>query len=122
MEKILAENLLDEIIRLTPEQKIFINFPNEVCDKLELLIFQIKSMENLFQSYINNTSDVANELNMEKFLNKYVDLAREKETLFKDNVLKCFGLDVYNYCTNRNNNIIYSLDFKLNKLVIIKIK
>jgi len=120
MKKILAKNLLDEIIKLTPEQKIFIDFPTEVCNRLELLGLQIKSLQNLFQSYLNDTNESANEFNLNKFKDMFADLVIEKEMLFKDNVLKCFGTKVYNYCMDRNNKVGYSLDFNLKKLVVIK--
>ena len=120
MKKILAKNLLDEIIKLTPEQKIFIDFPTEVCNKLELLGLQIKSLQNLFQSYLNDTNESANEFNLNKFKDMFAELVIEKEILFKDNVLKCLGTKVYNYCDNKNNKVIYSLDFNLKKLVVMK--
>lgn len=120
MEKIPAENLFDEVTKLTSDQRILVDFPLEVCNRLELLGFQIQSAEGLHRSYINNTSEVANELNMDKFLRKYIDLAREKDTVFKDTVLKCLGTKVYDYLIDRSNKLFYHLDFNIKKLVIRK--
>jgi len=59
MKQIPASDLLEEVTNLTPEQRIFIDFPVEVINRLELLGLQIKSAEALNVSYINNTTEVA---------------------------------------------------------------
>lgn|GEM_PF-6035498 len=120
MEIIQAENLLDEVKDLSPEQRIFVGFPENVRNRLELLSLQIKSAENLFQSYINSTSEIASELNLTKFLNLYTDLAREKDELFRDTVIKCLGTEVYSYIICPQNGLFYMLDSRVNKLVIGK--
>jgi hypothetical protein len=121
MEIILPENLINSLKILSEEERIFIDFPVNISNKLELLQFQIQSAEALFTSYINNTSELANEFNLEKFLTFYANLANEKDFLFKDTVLSIIGTEIYNYCADWSNGINYFLDNSIKKLVFRKI-
>jgi len=120
MEVIQTTDLLDQVVRLTPDQRLFIDFPKDVCNKLELLGLQIKSDENLFQSYLNNTHEVASEMNLKTFLDTHAERIREKDELFLSTILKCLGTIAYNYIMSTGNTAFYSLDTKINKLVIGK--
>jgi hypothetical protein len=113
-------DLFDEVKKLKQNQRLFVDFPKETIDKIELLGFQIKSLDNLFMSYINNTTEIANELKLKKFLEQYCDYVREKDFILKDMVIKSLGTKVYNYIVCPKNNIYFMLDNQINKLVIGK--
>jgi hypothetical protein len=121
MEKIESEKLLQVITELIEDQRIFIDFPIEISNKLELLQLKINSSELLFTAYINNTSELANEFNLEKFLTFYANLTNEKDFLFKDTALSIIGTEIYNYCLEQSNRIIFFLDNDLKKLIFRKL-
>ena len=107
MEKISAENLMKKIRELDVEQTVFVDFPMDKCNKLELLSFQIQSAEKLFQSFMKNTIVEAQNMNFKIFIEVYTDLVKEKEMLFRDETIKLLGIEVYNFCNIPRNRIRY---------------
>lgn len=120
MQQINSVNLLEEVISLTSDQRIFIDFPIEIINRLELLGLQISSLDNLFMSYMNNTTEVACELSLGNFKEMYSKIFIEKETLFRESVLECLGTKVYKYILNPRNKSFYNLDTNIHKLIIGK--
>lgn len=120
MRTVVAENLLEEIKTLTPDQRIFVDFPVKVANELELLTYQIQSAEKLFNSFMSNTSEAASEFNLNRFFTTYADLVAEKERLFRDECIRLLGTQVFGFCNLSINRIRCYLDFQLKKLVITK--
>ncbi|MDQ7096951.1 hypothetical protein REC12_25480 [Desulfosporosinus sp. PR] len=122
MEIIAAGNLLDEMKSLSADQRIFVDFPVDISNTLELFLYQIQSAEKLFNSFISNTSEVASEFNLNRFFTTYAELVRKKEGLFRNECVRLLGTQVFNFCNLPINRIRYYLDFQLKKLVITKNK
>lgn len=115
-----AVNLLHEVEELSQDQCIFIDYPYAVSNQLELLDLQIFSAEKLFHSYIDSTSELANEFNLDKFLNFYADLVHKRDSLSFDTMLAHIGTAVFNYCRDPENKTRCFLDRNIGKLVIDK--
>ena len=93
---------------LNQNEQFFIeNINEDLCNNIAILQFQTDSYIKLFTSYMNNTSEMANEFNLKKFLDKYSNLcADESNTQIKllQDVLK----DEYQYLLE--NKFRFSLD------------
>lgn len=108
------------IKELKKNEQIFIeDINNDLCNNISILQFQLDSYDKLFTSYMNNTSEIANELNLKKFLDIYSDTCAEmaniKIQLLKDNLK-----DEYQYFLA--NKCMYVLDYPNKTLKIIKIQ
>lgn len=117
------EQLFEEIKNLKEDQNIFLDISKDDSNKLKLISLQKQSMENLFNSYINNTNELANEMNLDNFLNKYYEKFKEEYEIITNNILK-YGKDIYNLLENSiiNDNKVYYyyIDWNINKLIIGK--
>lgn len=77
----------------------------ELMDLFALYKIEINSLENLFVSYINNTTEEANKINLEKFITVYQKYIAKEYTLLsriiEENEL---GINL------ASSNIIYDFD------------
>ena len=106
------------IKELKENEQIFIEeLDNNLCNNISILQYQLDSYDKLFAAYMNNTSEIANELNLKKFLDIYsntcAEMANIKIQLLKDNLK-----DEYQYFLA--NNFIYFLDYLNKTLKVIK--
>src|SRR3712207_88151 len=95
MENIKYDNLLETLKNLKQDEKIYLRVNDDILNVIELSTVQSNSMENLFMSYLNNTSTVYNQMNLERFLNKYAEKFKLKMKTIEDCIFS-LGEDVYN--------------------------
>lgn len=106
------------IKELQQNEQIFIEgINNDFCNNIAILQFQLDSYDKLFASYMNNTSEMANELNLNKFLDIYSNQCAEMETI-KIELLKDILKEEYQYLIE--NNFRYNLDYINKTLRVIK--
>ncbi|MEG0134110.1 MAG: hypothetical protein RR851_15105 [Clostridium sp.] len=79
--------------------------------------FQLQSYSKLFQSYLNNKNEVANEFNLQRFLNEYSNKCAEIET-FRLELLKDVLKDEYKILVE--NNFGYFIDYMNRTIRITK--
>jgi len=66
--------MINTIKALKPGEKAVFDTPEDACKKLKLIMLQKQAYENLFQSYINRTTEQADAFNLEAFLQAYARL------------------------------------------------
>lgn len=105
----------DFINKINNNENVIIPIENvDLQHSLKLINLQKESCKNLFISYINATVEEANNFNLEKFLNKYV----EYEINFQDIILSILhenlGKEVTDkiYYGENAKNILLIDDFK----------
>lgn len=121
MENIKYDNLLETLKNLKQDEKIYLRVNDDILNVIELSTVQSNSMENLFMSYLNNTSTVYNQMNLERFLNKYAEKFKLKMKTIEDCIFS-LGEDVYNLINysifNGRKKYYYFIDFNLKRLII----
>lgn len=121
MKKIDIMELNDEIKNLKIEENIFLDISIEDIKKSKLYGLQLMSMDNLFKSYINNTSEIANQLNLDKFLDKYKETFSNNYDIITKNILS-YGKDIYvlleNTIQNGRKKYHYYIDWNIEKIII----
>lgn len=122
MPKVLGKDLFAEIVSLPLNQIIRVTFPPAETHRLGLLCMQIKSMENLFQSYLNNTCELAADMNLQKFKDMFSEMMREKEELFLKTTISTLGTRVYSYISSPSHGVFYTLNFHTENLEITRIR
>jgi hypothetical protein len=118
MVEIITNNLINEISELKNEEKIFVTVEDKLIKKLNLYNFRLQAYENLYHSYINNTSSEANKMNLKNFLDLYSELYLEQKKFVDEIVLTTIGSSAYSYIIN--NNINYVVNWNIKKIIIFK--
>lgn len=118
MEKITSEELISKLEQLEEDQVIFIPLDKDISNEIQLLDNKIKSYDNLFASYINNTSEEANEFNMKKFTDIYAETFTKKDQLVIDTLIKNMGTKAYKYLVE--SKMKYYFDLVLDYIKITK--
>jgi len=113
-----ADAMLEEIQNLKGEERIFIKVSQDVCKKLLYLNLQKKSFRNLFMSYINATTEEANEMNLQKFLDRYTQLHIDEYELTKETTISLLGLPSFQYLTDVLSKHSYYIDMERELLVV----
>lgn len=119
MKTIKNENLLEELQNLNVGESIFIPLSEDFCNVIKLNDIQMQSYNNLFMSYLNNTCEEANKLNLDKFMNMYT-LKYANSELLKSDVLALMLDDATEYFNN--NAFKYLFNYTLNILEISKME
>ncbi|MCH4199289.1 MAG: hypothetical protein LKF87_03720 [Clostridium tyrobutyricum] len=118
METVNKENLLEELKNLKVGETLFVSIDKDVSNAIQLLFIKVQSYRSLFSSYINNTVQEANKLNLDAFLEKYAKANQEIEIL-KSNMLKKYLDEAYEYFIT--NNFFYNFNYELDVLQIKKL-
>lgn len=118
IKNIKNEELLNEIAILSSEETIYIDLDKDISNIIQLIEFKIKSYENLFLSYINNTTEEACNLNLQAFIDCYSELYIEENRLIREELIKNIGFDTYKYLIEAKIN--YNFNLRLNKIEISK--
>ena len=77
------EELLKKILDLEGEQKIFIKLNHDLCKEYKYICYKVDGFQNALNSYLNSTTEAANQVNFEKFVDKIAQLIIEKEEIFE---------------------------------------
>lgn len=67
-------------------KRLPIKLDGEKVQKLRLLDLKVKSYDNLFMSYMNNTNENFNEFNLQKFLKIYFEVKFELDDIVESTV------------------------------------
>lgn len=106
------------ISELKPKEFIIIENTNiDYNNAISMNEFQLKSYEKLFQSCLTNVDEIANEFNLNRFLNEYANKCAEIE-LYKLEILKESLKDEYD--TLMNGKYIYFIDYTNRTIKVIK--
>jgi len=104
------------IKELKENEQIFIEeINNDLCNNIAIIQFRLDSYIKLFTSYWNNTSEVANEMNLNIFLNTYSNECAEME-IKRIELLEDILKEEYQYFLS--NSFRYILD-EVNKTLRI---
>ncbi|MBU5254987.1 hypothetical protein [Tissierella praeacuta] len=119
MEKINYDNLLNEIKSLKKDENIFLDIDEDMSNLLKITDIKLKSYENLYISYINNTCERADKFNLDNFLVRYSDLYIKRQLIMKKIAKEILGCDCYEFIIGNNYN--YNINYDLNLLNVFKI-
>jgi len=107
------------ITNLKPKESIIIeNTNNDLNNAIAICEFQLQSYNKLFQSCLSSVDEVANEFNLQRFLNYYSNKCSQIEILRLEllkNVLK----NEYQFFVD--NNFQYSIDYINRTLRFIRV-
>jgi len=110
--------MIEKILALKPGERHIIDCPEETCNRLRLLALQRESYENLFVAYVNRTSEQADSINLEAFLqaNAKVHIA-QAETIDK---AICGAIGAESIKTLRQSNIRYMVNYNKEKMIFFR--
>ncbi|GEM_PF-5347768 len=100
------------------ESIIIENTNNDLNNAIAISEFQLQSYNKLFQSCLNNVNEVANEFNLQRFLNEYSNKCAEIET-FRLELLKDALKNEYQFFID--NNFQYNIDYINRTLRVIRV-
>lgn len=118
LENIKPEELKEKLLNLEKGESIFIPVDKDDCNSINLLMYQLQSLDNLFMSYMNKTNEQANAESLNTFLNVYVNKFLEKEEFIKNSVTKIIGSELYRLILT--SGIKYNIDTNLYVMKIFK--
>lgn len=78
---------------------------DDIIKKIKLLDIKNSSYMNLFGSYINSTTEEANKINLQKFLDEYVQTRLDYDELLRDITKSYIGDELYNMVLEYNRVI-----------------
>ncbi|WP_368292863.1 hypothetical protein [Dehalobacter sp. TBBPA1] len=120
MKEIQNQNLLNVIKDLSVDDKIFVSLDKKKVASLEYLSYKLHSCDLLFNSFLNNNSEISNQFNLTRFLDHYSELFMSREKLFQNIVNDALGFKVVDFLENSKSQLHYSVDYKLSNLIIRK--
>jgi hypothetical protein len=120
MEKIDSSNILQAIKDMKSGESLFVSIPQSETDRLRYIDLQLQSYESLFRSYINGTSEKADEFNLQNFLDIYLKSFNERFYAFRDVMINNVGKNGYMLISDSNTfkNIV---DYELNTLIMTRL-
>lgn len=107
---------MQEIMKLKAGEKFVMDCAEGVCNKLKLLVLQRQAYENLFQSYLNKTNEMADNFNLEAFMYAYSKVYIAEKILV-DETVEGFGIDLREL---RQAGVSYMVNYFEGKLIFIK--
>lgn len=110
---ILKERELDNIREGLLNRKVVSFTINEDKDinKIKLLDIKNNAYTNLFTSYINSTTEESNQINLQKFLDEYVETRVNYDELLRDITKSYIGDELYNMVLEYNRLIVISSQY-----------
>ena len=117
-EIITSQDLIKAFTKLDDGSIIFVPLDKDVSNKLKLLDFQINSYNSLFTSYINSTSEEANKINLQKFLDKFTKLFTDREDTMAKELISKVGNDAYKFM--QETGIKNGFNLELNKIQLTR--
>ena len=97
--------------------KLKLSQENKNVDLLEYSEFRLNACENLFASYLNNTTEEANKFNLDRFLDEYT-LIKFQNECNKDNLVDSL---LKEYCFLKNYYFDWTITF-IDRVIVITIK
>ena len=113
--------MLEKIKKLNKDEFFIIELKGKNIKKtneLELLNYQLTSLNSLFRSFVTTTLEEANKFNLERFFKEYYDKGIKLELLKKSILMESMPKEVYDYMLNIKNRIVYFIDFE-NKMIVL---
>lgn len=110
-------DILNKLKQLQEDERLFISINKELSNAIKLYDIKFTSYDNLFMSYINNTIEEANKINIDNFLDRYTKCALQRELLIEKILKNCLGNDFEFF---RKENFKYIIDYSINQLIIMK--
>lgn len=112
-----TNNILEDIRNLEDGQRLYIPIDKDICRKMKLLHYKKVSYENLFTSCLVD-NQIKNKFDLEKFLNKYVNVYMELDDLIKEAAVSVLGLNIFR--TLLRSGLKYEVNWELGVLMIYR--
>jgi hypothetical protein len=113
-----STEIIESLKNLEGEQCMMIDMDPEMSNKAKFLNIQMSSMDNLFKSYINSETELANKFRLDEFLEKYYQVFAELVEVKRKILILHLGYDAYLHLNRTSYFCNYNFD--LNKLFITK--
>lgn len=117
-EQINSDNILSVIRNLTSEERIMIPIHDDWAREMRFAYFKRQGLENMMLSYINNTTEHANEMNLEKFTERVAMTYIEERDTLKKIGMTVLGKELYEYLVDSDIPQSFSVDFDRALLII----
>lgn len=114
------DQIVEMINNLKAGNVLALVIDDDLMNLYELKHVQIKSYENLFNSYINNTCEEANKFNLDSFLDKYTKLTMDIDYIKKEILIRTLGEDNLNLL---NKSYAYIVNYEyMTRTIYLSIK
>ena len=113
MERMSLDNedqVLEAILSLDKTEIIFMQIDKNMANDLRYVGFKKDGLQNAVMSYINETHEMANVINFEKFVDRVAQLTVEKNSLEEQILLQYAGEKALRYLTSNQSNHKYQID------------
>jgi len=111
-------SLLEALLGLEGDQKIFVSFDVNDAKRMRFLNYQKSALENVVLSYINATNELANEVNFNRFVEKIAQLTIDTEDATAKILNGHLPEEVASYIQSPATKHSYVLDV-LNSVIIL---
>lgn len=118
MEALAVDEVYAKALTLKDDERIYITIDREVCRDLQYIYYRRQAMENLFMSYLNNTTEEANEMNLKKFTDVFAQTYVEQAQTIEAVGIAVLGQELYTYLSHSQSSHRYTVDYTHHQLVI----
>lgn len=120
MEKtVKAQNVLKELNKIQKGDSLLVEVEGkEEIKKFQLLQYQVESLDNLFQMYVGENSEMANGENFQQFLATYSKAYGDKKKLSNKIILGALTRPIYNEVLKKG--VIIKIDWEANGVIVEK--
>lgn len=118
LQEINSKDLINSIISLKQDQRIFIPIEEDMARDLKFVFYKRQGLDNLFLSYMNNTVEQANQMNLETFVDRVARSQVEENEIIRHIGLTLLGTDIFDYLSDTSTPQTFTIDFE-RKIFII---
>jgi hypothetical protein len=120
VEELSIDNMIADMLNLQGEECILVDVPADSMREVQLQILKRMSYNNLFQSYMNNTSEEADRFKFDDFLKKYTEVCTAEYDKVQEFLMKMLGSEIYSILRDTRYGLKSVVNPDISKIVICR--
>lgn len=113
------DNILDQIMSLKGEERIFVTIDAEASKELQHLFYKRQALNNLFMSYMNNTAEQASQMSLEALVDRYAQSYVKESDVIATVGIGVLGKELYDYLSHSHSPHYFIIDYLYHQLIIL---
>lgn len=118
MQNLDMSEVASKMLTMAPDERIMIPVDPNLAKDVRFAFYRRQALENLMMSYINRTTEMADQMNLQNFTDQAAKTFMDEAETIRKIGLSMLGEELYDYLSTDITPQKFSIDFERNLLII----